>query len=113
GSVLKTDGLGNLAFEASNVRSAVEPTSTEHAIDPSDDIVAVTGTLETTLTLPDPASKVAGDIIRIVKEVGGTSTVSVVPFGTELVSGGSSAVLSQPYDWLKIYTNGVNWFALY
>lgn len=113
GSVLKTDGLGNLSFEASNVRTSVDPASTAYAIGPSDDIVAVTGTLDTTLTLPDPASKVTGDMILVVKEVAGPSTVTVVPFGTELVSGGSSAVLSQPYGALKIYTNGTNWFALF
>lgn len=113
GSVLKTDGLGNLTFEASNVRSTVDPASTTYAIAPSDDIVAVTGTLDTTLTLPDPVFKATGDIIRIVKEVGGPSTVTAVPFGSELVSGGSSAVLSQAYGSFKLYTNGTDWFALY
>jgi hypothetical protein len=113
GSVLKTDGLGNLTFETPNVRSTVDPSSATYAIGPSDDIVAVTGTLDTTLTLPDPASKVTGDMILVVKEVGGSSTITVVPFGTELVSGSSSVVLSQPYGSVKIYTNGSNWFALY
>lgn len=113
GSVLKTDGLGNLTFEASSVRASVDPASAAYAINSSDDIVAVTGTLDTTLTLPDPASKVTGDMINVVKEVGGTSIVTVVPFGTELISGGSSSVLSQPYGSVKIYTNGANWFALY
>lgn len=113
GSVLKTDGLGNLTFEASNVRSSVDPASSTYAIGPSDDIVAVTGTLDTTLTLPDPSSKTTGDIVRIVKEVDGASSITVMPFGTELVSGGSSAMLSQPYGSFKIYTNGINWFALF
>lgn len=113
GSVLKTDGLGNLSFEVPNVRSAVDPASAAYTILATDDIVAVTGTLDTTLTLPDPSLKVTGDMISVVKEVGGTSTVTVQPFGTELVSGGSTAVLSQPYGSLKIYTNGANWFVLY
>ena len=113
GSVLKTDGSGNLTFEASNVRSTIDPVLSSYAIDPSDDIVAVTGTLDTTLTLPDPTTKVTGDMIRIVKEVGGSNTVTVVPFGSELLSGGSSAVLSQPYGSFNIYTNGTDWFALY
>ena len=113
GSVLKTDGLGNLSFEAPTVRSVVSSDSAAYTILPSDDIVAVTGTLDATLSLPDPSLKVTGDMIYIVKEVGGPSTVTVVPFGTELVSGGSSAVLSQPYGSLKLYTNGTNWFALY
>ncbi len=111
GSVLKTDGAGNLSFEPPNLRSTVDPASSAYTILPSDDIVAVTGTLDTTLTLPDPASKTTGDIIRIVKEVGGPSVVSVMPHGTELVSGGSSAVMSQPYESLNVYTNGADWFA--
>lgn len=113
GSVLKTDGLGNLTFEASNVRSTVDPASAAYVVSPSDDTVAITGTLDTTLTLPNPASKVTGDMILVVKEVGGSSTITVVPFGSELVSGGSSAVLSQPYGSFKIYTNGTDWFSLY
>lgn len=111
GSVLKTDGVGNLSFEPSNSRSTVDAAS--YTILSSDDIVAVTGTVDTTLTLPDPTSKTTGDMIRIVKEVGGSSVVTVVPHGTELVSGGSSAVLSQPYDSMKVYTNGTDWFALH
>lgn len=113
GSVLKTDGLGNLSFESLNVRRTVDPASASYSIGPSDDIVAVTGTLDTTLTLPDPASKITGDIILVVKEVGGSSAVTVVPFGAELVSGGVSAVLSQPYGSFKLYTNGTDWFVLY
>lgn len=113
GSVLKTDGLGNLSFEAPTVRSVVDANSAAYTILPSDDIVAVTGTLDTTLTLPDPASKVTGDMIFVIKEVGASSVITVVPFGNELVSGGSSAVLSEPFGSLKVYTNGTNWFALY
>lgn len=113
GSVLKTDGLGNLSFEVPNVRSVVDPASPTYTILETDDIVAVTGTLDTTLSLPDPSLKVTGDMVSVVKEVGGSSTVTVQPFGTELVSGGSSAVLSQPYGSFKLYTNGTNWFALY
>ena len=113
GSVLKTDGSGNLVFEASNVRSTVDPLSTAYIIDSSDDIVAITGTLNTTLTLPNPASKSVGDMIEVVKEVDGSSTVTVVPFASEHISGASSAVLSQPYGSVKMYTNGTDWFALY
>lgn len=113
GSVLKTDGQENLTFEASNVRSTVDPASAVYFIGRSNDTVAVMGTLDTTLTLPNPSSKVTGDMILTFKEVGGPSTVTVVPFGTELVSGGLSVLLSQPCDSLKIYTNGTDWFALY
>ena len=113
GSVLKTDGLGNLSFEAPTVRSVVASDSAAYTILPSDDIVAVTGTLDTTLSLPDPASKVTGDMIFIVKEVDASSTITITPFGNELVSGGSSVVLSEPFGSLKVYTNGINWFALY
>ncbi|CAN0577779.1 unnamed protein product [Ectocarpus sp. 12 AP-2014] len=112
GSVLKTDGLGNLTFEVPNAYTAVDTASPAYAIGTSDDIVAVAGTLDTTLTLPDPSSKVAGDFIVVVKEGGGDNNVTVVPSGTELLSGGSSVVLSQPYGSIKIYTNGTDWFAL-
>ena len=113
GSVLKTDGVGNLTFDVPNVYTAVDTASSAYAISTSDDIVAVAGTLDTTLTLPDPSSKVVGDMIVVVKEGGGENNVIVVPFGTELLSGGSSAVLSQPYGSFKIYTNGTDWFALH
>ena len=113
GSVLKTDGSGNLTFETSNVRVAIDPAATTYTISSNDDIIAITGTLDTTLTLPDPSTKTVGDLIYIVKEVDGTSTITVVPFGTELISGGSSTTLTDPYGSFKIYTNGTNWFALF
>lgn len=113
GSVLKTDGAGNLTFETTNVRSAVDPLATTHTIGSSDDIVAITGTLDTTLVLPNPSTKVVGDLIYVVKEVDGASLITVVPFGTELISGSASATLSDPYGSFKIYTNGTNWFALF
>ncbi len=112
GSVLKTDGSGNLAFEVPNSRSVVDPLATSYTIGTSDDIVAVTGTLDTTLTLPDPSTKTVGDLIYVVKEVGGASVVTIEPSGSELISGGPSTTLSVPYGSLKIYTNGTNWFAL-
>lgn len=87
GSILKTDGSGNLTFESSNVRSVVDPASTTFTVGASDDIVAVTGTLDTTITLPDSSTKTVGDMIYIVKEVDGAS--------------------------VKVYTNGTNWFALF
>lgn len=113
GSILKTDGTGNLMFETANVRSVVDPLATTYAIGSSDDIVAVTGTLDTTLTLPDPTAKTVGDMIHIVKEVDGFSVVTVAPFASELVSGNATATLSDAYGSFKIYTNGTNWFALF
>jgi hypothetical protein len=113
GSLLKTDGLGNLTFEESNVRSVVDAASAAYTIGPSDDIVAITGTLDTTLTLPDPTTKSVGDLVYIVKEVDGPSVITVVPFGSELISGETSTTLSDPYGSFKIYTNGTNWFALF
>ena len=113
GTVLKTNGTGGLTFESINVRTALQTTDTSYTININDDIVAITGTLETTLTLPDPSTKAVGDLIYIVKEISGTSTITILPFGTELISGDSSAVLSSSYGSVKIYTNGINWFALY
>ena len=113
GTVLKTAGDGSLTFEPSNVRAVVGSTNTTYDIQPSDDIVAIVGTLETTVRLPDPALKTVGDLIYVVKEVSGTSTVTVVPFGTELISGASTATLRASYGSVKLYTNGVNYFALF
>jgi hypothetical protein len=113
GTVLKTDGSGNLSFESANVRSEIDPTATTYAARISDDIVAVTGTLATTITLPDPSLKPVGDLVYVVKEVAGTSIVTIVPFGTELISGNTSSTLSASYGSVKIYTNGINWFALF
>ncbi|CAM9107334.1 unnamed protein product [Sphacelaria rigidula] len=113
GTVLKTAGDGSLAFEPSNVRAVVSPTATSYDIQPGDDIVAITGTLETTLKLPDPALKTVGDRIYVVKDVAGTSNVTVVPFGSELISGKSSATLRASFGSFKLYTNGVNYFALF
>ncbi|CAN0368597.1 unnamed protein product [Ectocarpus sp. 6 AP-2014] len=113
GSTLKTDGMGNLTFEEPNVRSSIDASSASYAIGPSDDIVAITGTLDTNLTLPDPTTKTIGDMIYIVKEVDGASIITVLPFGSELISGGTSTTLDTPYGSLRIYTNGTNWFALF
>lgn len=113
GSTLKTDGMGNLTFEETNVRSAVDAASASYAIGPSDDIVAITGTLDTTLTLPDSSTKTVGDMIYIVKEVDGSSVITVVPFESELISGGTSTTLDTPYGSPRTYTNGTNWFALF
>lgn len=76
GSVLKTDGAGNLTFEEINIRSVVDPVATTYTIGTSEDIVAITGTLDTTLTLPDPSTKTVGDLIYIVKEVDGFSVIT-------------------------------------
>lgn len=113
GTVLKTGNDGSLVFEPSNVRAVVAANAPTYDIQLSDDIVAITGTLETTLTLPDPALKTVGDLIYVVKEVSGTSTVTVVPFANELISGKSSAVLRASFGSFKLYTNGVNYFALF
>lgn len=111
GSVLKTDSTGELTFEPAIVRVAV--TGTTYTIQPGDDIVAITQQQDTTLTLPDPTTKNVGDICYIVKEVSGTDVVTIIPSGSELISGETSATLSFSYGTVKIYTNGVNWFALF
>lgn len=113
GSVLKTSSTGSLTFEPSNVRTEILATDTAYSIGETDDIVAITGTLATTLTLPDPTLKTVGDLIYVVKEVAGLSIITIVPFGTELISGNSSTTLTSSYGSVKIYTNGTNWFALY
>lgn len=113
GSVLKTNGVGGLTFEPSNVRTEILNTDTAYTISATDDIVSITGTLATTLTLPDPSLKTVGDLIYIVKEVAGSSVITIVPFGTELISGNTTATLTSSYGSMKIYTNGTNWFALY
>lgn len=113
GTVLKTDGSGNLTFESVNVRSVIDSLATTYTITITDDIVAITGTLATTITLPDPTTKNVGDLIYIVKEVAGASIITIIPFGTELISGNSSATLTSSFGSVKIYTNGTNWFALF
>ena len=113
GSVLKTDGEGNLQFQETNTRTVVDQLSTSHTIDIDSDIIAITGTLDTTLTLPDPSTKTIGDMIYIVKEVDGTSVITILPFASELISGATSAILSDAYGTVKIYTNGTAWFALF
>lgn len=113
GAVLKTSGTGSLTFEPSNVRAELLTTDTAYSIGETDDIVAITGTLATTLTLPDPTLKTVADLIYVVKEVSGLSIITIVPFGTELISGNSSATLTSSYGSVKLYTNGINWFALY
>ena len=112
GSIMKIDGSGNIIFERTNIRSDVGSLSTTYSISTSDDIVAITGLLDTTITLPDPSTKVMGDFIYIVKEVSGTSIITVVPFGSETISGGSDLTFSNSYGAVKIYTNGTDWFSL-
>lgn len=112
GTVLKTSGDGTLSFEQSNVRTEVDPLQNTYNINNSDDIVAITGTLATTLNLPDPSTKTVGDFIYIVKEVSGTSIVTIQPFASELISGNTTVTISDSYASAKIYTNSTNWFIL-
>lgn len=111
GSVLTTDGTGNLSFSESNKRVVV--TSATYSIGLEDDIVALTVEQASTLTLPDPSLKTVADIIYVVKEVGGNDAITVVPNSTESISGGSSSTVSGAYATSQFYTNGTNWFRLY
>ncbi len=113
GAVLKTDASGNLEFATVNLRTPLGVTDTTYTITTDDDIVAITGTNATTLTLPDPTTKTVGDLIYVVKEVAGSSIITVVPNGSELISGASSVTLTSSYGSMKIYTNGINWFSLF
>jgi len=112
GQVLKTDDSGNLSFRSVNTRIAIGALVTTDTIDVLTDIVAITGTLATSLTLPDPSTKSVGDIIHIVKEVSGASIITISPFSTELISGNASSTLSTSYGSMKVYTNGIDWFEL-
>lgn len=111
GSVLKTDSTGGLVFEPAIVRVAV--TGTTYTISPDDDIVAITQQQATTLTLPNPTTKNVGDIIYIVKEVSGTDVITILPNSSELISGETSVTLSSSYGTLRLYSNGINYFALF
>lgn len=111
GSVSKTDGVRGLVFEPAIVRVPV--TSASYSVSSGEDVVATTVAQATTLTLPQVSEKNVGDIISIVKEVPGTDEVTIVPFGSELILGQTSVVLSFSYGTMKIYTNGTNWFALF
>lgn len=111
GSVLKTNGSGSLSFEPFQIRSVV--TTTAYTIAADDDIVAITIAQPATLTLPDPALKNEGNMIYVVKEIGGTDEITILPFGTELISGEGSTILSFSFGTVKLYTNKVNWFALF
>ena len=116
GAVLKTDNSGNLTFEQLNVRIAIPEIDTSYNVASSIDIVAITGTLATTVVLPLVSEKQVGDLIYISKEVSGNSVITVIPNPldtTVFISGNTSATLSASYGSFKIYTNGVNWFALF
>ena len=108
---LVTDGSGNLSFSATNKRAGV--TTATYAISPDDDIVAITVEQDTVVTLPDPSTRTVGDILYIVKEVGGTNTVTINPNSTELISGQTNYTFAVAYGATKIYTNGTNWFLLF
>lgn len=112
GSVLKTDGAGNLVFQEINIRTPVDALATTYTIGITEDIVAITGTLNTTLTLPDPSTKTIGETIYIVKEVAGTSVITINPFNTELISGNATYTFSDAYQSVRLYTNGTNWFII-
>ncbi|CAM9203960.1 unnamed protein product [Pylaiella littoralis] len=110
GSVLVTDGTGNLSFSPANTR--VEVSAAAHVVAASEDIVAITVAQDTALTLPDPATKVVGNILYVVKEAAGAHVVTIAPSGAELISGQTSHVLSSEYGAAKLYTNGTDWFIL-
>ena len=112
GSVLKTNSSGGLSFEPATIRSEV--TGTTYSIQVNDDIVALTINQATNLILPDPTLKNVGDLIYCVREVAGTAVTTIVPetVGT-LINGETSVTMSFSFGSVKIYTNGINWFALF
>jgi len=99
-------------FDNDSSSSPVSVVATTYTIGITEDIVAITGTLNTTLTLPDPSTKTIGETIYIVKEVAGTSVITINPFNTELISGNATYTFSDAYQSVRLYTNGTNWFII-
>lgn len=110
-SVLSTDASGILSFIPANVKADV--TTSSYTIDANDSVVSITAVQPTiTLTLPDPLIKIVGDVLYIRREVAGTNPVTIVPSGTETVSGQNSISITEEYGSVSLYTNGTNWFLL-
>ena len=109
-TTLMTDGNGSLFFRKQNVRTEVS--SSSYNIVSSDDIVGVTGDVAVSLILPDPASRVVGDLLYIVRETDSTEDIVVYPNGVELISGQTSYSMNSAFCSVSLYTNGSNWFVV-
>lgn len=110
-SVLVSSETGVLSFVPVNVRAEVA--SATYTISANDSVVAVTVAQGMTLlTLPDPSTKVVGDIIHVRKEVAGTDTVTILPNVAESISGQASYSITSEYGSVSLYTNGTAWFIL-
>jgi hypothetical protein len=71
--------------------------------------IGIKATSATKITLP-PASERAGSELMIMKEVGTTNTVSVVPQQRrEKVKGVDIFNLNAPYSYVMIVSDGTNW----
>jgi hypothetical protein len=69
-----------------------------------------TGSSQRTITLPNPSQNV-GRKITIKKTDSGAGTVLINPYASETIEGASSNTLNAQNSFVRLYTDGTNWFS--
>ena len=81
----------------------------------SDYILHVIYTTTGACTITLPTAQVVSDRTIVVKDAGGnanTNNITIDTQGSETIDGASTAVISNDYGFLKLYSNGTDWFII-
>lgn len=92
--------------------STVTVSSTPYTVLSTDDIVLVdddTINAAATVNLPLCSSLPNGFTVGI-KKIGSSFSVTIDPAGSDTIDGGASAVLTTPFEAVKITSNGSHWY---
>ena len=102
----------NAAIALKQARGATTVSDANYTIVPADSKVAyITLTAARTLTLPGATAYPPGQTLWILDETGdcsATDTVTIVPAGSDTIAGGTSVIMSNPYQKLAFHSNGSN-----
>lgn len=81
---------------------------------PRDIYLVTTGASTITVTLPDVTDTTGdaykGRVVTIFKADSGAGNVTVDPNGSQTINGSTSVTLTAIYDYITIFSDGVEWF---
>ena len=80
----------------------------------TDDIVHVTRTATGACEITIPTAQLVAARRVIIKDTGlaGTNNITILTEGAETIDGDASWLIDDNYDWLELYSDGINWFII-
>lgn len=106
-----TGATGAAGPAGTSARSVITKTTAYDMSDFDDVILADATSGNINIKLPNPANSIKKN--RDIKKIDSSvNTVTLIPYNTELIDGGSSKVLEAQYQGMTVITNGINWFLL-